>query len=109
MRGPWLPASTSTWRTPSTGQQTGVSSDTTSRWPRTRKFMIEYAVVLAPLKTGAVTSTSPKELRSSSMSRTRSSISRPSVVRSLRKVARLMSLMVAETPCAVGSVWMTRS
>ena len=35
--------------------------------------------------------------------------SRPRVVKSLMKVARLMSLMVAETPWAVGRVWATRS
>jgi hypothetical protein len=41
MRGPWVPVSASTWRTPSISQWIGDSIDSTSRWPRARKLMIE--------------------------------------------------------------------
>ena len=51
----------------------------------------------------------PSPERISSTRRTRSSSSRPSVAKSLMKVERLISLMVALTPWEPGTVWTTRS
>ena len=109
MRGPSAAASASTWRTPSTVHWIGLSIESTSRWPWARKLMIEYIVVIAPLKAGEVIRMSPRPERISSTSRTRSSSSRPSVLKSFRNVERLMSLIDAPTPVVPGTVWATTS
>jgi hypothetical protein len=71
--------------------------------------MIEYIVVIAPLKAGDVTRMSPSPERISSTRLTRSSSSRPSEPKSLRNVERLTSLIVAPTPVIPGTVCATRS